>query len=110
MRKYVVKSQDMDFGQVFVAQGHNQEAVAGGEVSGEQALQVGLQAQQLFFREFRRDEHRTLHAATAVAVERFCRLFAQAVVFDVVADNVVHRGSVAFVFHSIPTIDARPAG
>lgn len=100
----------MNFGEVFVAQGHNNEAVAGGEVAGEQALQVGLQAQQLFFGEFRRHEHRTLHAATAVALERFCRLFAQAVVFDVVADNVVHRGSVAFVFRPIPTISARQAG
>ena len=109
MRKYVVESQDMDFGEVFVAQGHNDKAVAGGEVAGEQALQVGLQAQQLFFGEFRRREHRALHAATAVALEGFCRLFAQAVVFDVVADNVVHRGSVAFVFQPSPTISARPA-
>lgn len=99
----------MDFGQVFVAQGHNDEVVAGAEVAGEQAPQVGLQAQQLFFFEFRRDEHRALYAATAVAVERFCRLFAQAVVFDVVADNVVHRGSVAFVFRPSLTISARPA-
>lgn len=98
----------MDFGQVFVAQGHNKQAVAGGEVAGEQALQIGLQAQEFLFGHFRRDEHRALHAATAVAAEGFCGLVAQAVVFDVVANNVVHRGGVAFVYRPIAAAGARP--
>ena len=97
-RKYIVVADHPDFGDVFVAQGHNEQAVAGGVMPGEQALQVGLQAQQLFFVHVRRYEHGALDAATAVAGERFCGFFAQPVVFEIVTDQIMHRVSGVIVF------------